>query len=456
MNQIGYIFEFLDFSHVVRLSHVCTQFNILYNKYLTLRSNEWIIIQVDKYIRNGQIISAERLMRYYICLNDISGSRDNLRKRNKFAVDKINNSPNNAINNKVISKYISLICIYIWNSQLYNNLIHRTEIYKSFRSRVHSNINNYNIYIPINLYGGSISVENTYIPKNKTFLSKHDKSKHDKSKHNKSDIYIIASIFAYICVMDRQFKLAYDLINIITKNNSSICRKNKVYYLVKWQLTQNNKYLKIFENSDFAFGMYLYGYMLYKTDSNGTHKFISILEQCLELDPTLIIALNSYINLKSRIDLIMTSIESHPMYIPSYILSIKLLFDTSIWGNNTILDKIDDFISKNVYKYTMYTSNIKSDLEQFDGIKTLKHSSVFINIHRLLYLNTSIPNCKCYERRGNNSLIIENLVLLYRFYIRNDRMGNEAVNILLYIQNNYNIDIHIKNYIYQQLQILTP
>lgn len=450
MNQIGYIFKFLDFSNVVRLSHVCTQFNIIYNKYLTLRSNEWVLIQVDKYMRRGQIISAERLMRYYICLNDISGSKDNLRKRNKFAVDKMNNSPNNVINNKVISKYISLICIYIWNSQLSNNRTHRTEIYKSFRTRVHSNINNYNIYIPINLYGGSIDLENTYIPTNKKFLckndkSKHCKSKHSKSKHSKSDICIIASIFAYICVMDRQFKLAYD---IITENNSAMYRKNKVYYLVKWQLTQNNKYLKIFDNSDFAIGMYLYGYMLYKTDSNGTSKFISILEQCLDLDPTFTIALNSYINLKSRIDLIMTSIESNPMYIPSYILSIKLLFDTSIWSNNDILDKINDFITKNVY-----ISNIKSDLEIFDGIKTLKNSSIFINIDRLLHLNTNIYDC--ITRRGNTNLIIENLILLYRFYIRNDRMGNDAVNILLYIKNNYNIDIHIKNYIYQQLQILT-
>ena len=515
MNQIEYIFEFLDFSDVIRLSHVCTQFNIIYKKYLTLRSNEWVIEYVDTYMRRGQIISAERLMRYYICLNDISGSRDNLRKRNKFAVDKMNIT-HNIISNKVISKYMSLICTYIWDNQMNKKYqIHRTEIYKSFRYRVHSNIDNYNIYIPINLYRGSIpdkvsdllspfgiTSTNTRVEPQRIAQEGHtnnrvepqriDREGHtntrvepqgcaqriaqeghnnisnkDKLVHNpvicgiikpichdntKSDQHIIASIFAYICILDQQLRLASDIVMIIKKNKYK--KNNVVYYLVKWQLTHNNKYLKMFKHSDFAFGMYLYGYKVYKTDSNGIQKFVTILEHCLELDPVLIIALNSYIHLKSRIDLIMHNIESNPMYIPSYILSIRLLFDTTIWirlstSHYNILSKIDDFMTKNSDMFIQKDIDIKSTdtnlTNYFKEINEIKYSSVFINIHRLLHLN----------KTKNNNLIIENLILLYRLYIQNNRPVNESIDILLYIKNNYNITQTIKDYIYQQIQILT-
>ena len=243
--------------------------------------------------------------------------------------------------------------------------------------------------------------------------------------------------------MDRQFKLAYDIVNIINMKKN---QKNTVYYLVKWFITQNIKYLELFKQSDFTFGMCVYGYELYKTDVDGKPKFTKILEQCLKLDPTCIIALDRYINLESRIDLILHSIESNPMYIPIYISNIKLLFDNAIWGTNNILDKIDDFMFRNTNIYKKYKNN-KYDLvlvECFNGINELKNSNVFITIHYLL----------CSMKKNNTDLIVENLILLYRLYIRNNRMGDEAIGILLYIQNNYKISPNIKSYIYQQIQLL--
>ena len=455
MKHLNYIFEFLEFSDVIRLSHVCKQCNIDYIKYFTLQSNEWVISQADKYIQHGHIISAERLLRYYIYLNDISGNYD-LRKRNKFAIDKLavhtwkNNISNKVISNKVISKYISLICVYIWNNSFINYYhAHRTEIYKSFRTRIRSNIDNYSIYIPIKLYGGSslfddinitnITPDKIYLPSLKNIKM----TKNNKKYDNKKNTYIIASIFAYICLMDRQFKLAYDIVNIINMKNN---QKNTVYYLVKWFITQNIKYLELFKQSDFTFGMCVYGYELYKSDVDGKPKFTKVLEQCLKLDPTCIIALDRYINLESRIDLILHSIESNPMYIPIYISNIKLLFDNVIWGTNNILDKIDDFMFRNTNIYKKYQNN-KYDLvlvECFHGINELKNSNVFITIHYLL----------CSIKKNNTDLIVENLILLYRLYIRNNRMGDEAIGILLYIQNNYKISPNIKSYIYQQIQLL--
>ena len=102
------------------------------------------------------------------------------------------------------------------------------------------------------------------------------------------------------------------------------------------------------------------------------------------------------------------------------------------------------FRNTNIYK--KYKNN-KYDLvlvECFNGINELKNSNVFITIHYLL----------CSMKKNNTDLIVENLILLYRLYIRNNRMGDEAIGILLYIQNNYKISPNIKSYIYQQIQLL--
>jgi hypothetical protein len=538
MNQIGYIFEFLDFSDVVRLSNVCRQFNIAYIKYLTLKSNTWVLDQVEKYMRDGKIISAERLMRYYICLNDISGSRDNLSKRNKFALDKINiqqnikhntthniqqniqhntqqnttqNTTENTqqnINNQVISKYISLLCIYIWGRMDIKYQIHQNEIYRSLRSRVHRNIDNFSIYIPINLYHGSIfynlhedspDLSSMIISTNTVYTAKSYQKKNITQKNisqknitniSQKNTYLISSIFAYICILDRQLILASDIIDIVknksenmsknksenmsknmsenktenktknktknmsenkTENKTKNKTKNMIYYLVKWQLTQNDKYLKIFEHSDFAFGIYLYGYKLYKTD-NGVPMFINMLEKCLKYDPTLIIALNSYINLKNRIDLIIHSIESNPTYIQSYMLNITHLFDVMIWDNNNdILNKINNFMITHINLFNTNQNTLNRDnLEMyFTDIKEIKYSAIFVIIHRVLY-NIKMKNNNMFIE----NLIIQNLILLFRLYFRHNNISG-AINILLHIQNNYNTPKHIKNYIYQQIQLIS-
>lgn len=473
MNQLEYIFEFLDFSDIVRSALVCRRFNITYIKYFTLRSNTWILDRVDQYLSRRQILMAERILRYYICLNDISGNDP--KTRNKFARDRrklLDKTDMIRNDNKIISKYIYMISTYIWDNDWYNPSYrnHRIEIYKFLRKRVNDNINDYNIYIPINLYSHKNSDSNIVYNANLNTTPMHEYNIPYSSSIKPTRNYIIALIFTYICIRDKQVELAKNIImSIENKKNTvePIRQYNILYYLVKWHLTNNFEYLSLFKNSDFAFGMYIYGCKLYERntaargpidiaalDRQDNTQFIEILYKCIELDPSFVNAINAIIATDNRFDLIPISIRSNPDHSLSYIYNLSLLFDklsniTELRGPESIrqdnimskiLDSVEDIM---IFKLPNlnYTTHKPIDTEL--KLAKFKHSTIFINIHYML---------------SDTNLIVKNLVLLYRLYTHNCWLGNDMSacssdikSLLLYIKNNYNLTPEYKKYILDQL-----
>ena len=288
-----------------------------------MRSNTWILDQVDQYLSRRQILMAERILRYYICLNDISGNDP--KTRNKFARDRrklLDKTDVIRNDNKIISKYIYMISTYIWDNDWYNPSYrnHRIEIYKFLRTRVNDNINDYNIYIPINLYSHKNSDSNIVYNANLNTTPTHEYNISYSSSIKPTRNYVIALIFAYICIRDKQVELAKNIImSIENKKNTvePIRQYNILYYLVKWHLTNNFGYLSLFKNSDFAFGMYIYGCKLYERntaargpiniaelDRQDNTQFIEILYKCIKLDPSFVNAINAIIATDNRFDLI--------------------------------------------------------------------------------------------------------------------------------------------------------
>ena len=542
MYQLEFIFDFLDFSDIVRSALVCRRFNISYIKYLTLRSDTWIIEQVDRYLSCRQILMAERILRYYICLNDISGNKFAYAKYKHILSDGVHplhvsvknrsstiaargpidpqvadqillnsaeshpvlcrkittpirqdsttavrgpidpqvadqillnsaeshpvlcgkiTTPIRQDSTKIISKYIYMLSTYIWDNCWYNPTYrdHRTEIYKFLRKRVNNNLNDYNIYIPINLYSHKNSDSNLVYSSN---LCKSNTDVPYSNSFNPNKNYVISLIFAYICIRDKQFELAKNIIISIENKKYNVIRQyNILYYLVKWHLTNNFGYLSVFKNSDFAFGLYIYGCKLHEHNISTSNRsdntqFIKILYKCIELDPSFVNAINAIISTDNRFDLILSSIRSNPDHIPSYISNLSLLFEKL--GNITtdrgpehirqdnimykILDSVEDFmISKN----SLYPNHNTKELK-FDKFTNFKHSLICVNIHYIL---------------SDQNLIVKNLVLLYRLYTHNCWLRNDMStcrgdirSLLLYIQNNFNLTPEYKKYIYDQLAFI--
>jgi hypothetical protein len=431
--QLDYVLEFLEFPDIVKLSHVCKQFNLAYIKYITLKSTKWVISQVDKYISCRQILTAERLLRYYICLNDISGN--NPKMRNKFARDKCKIVEN--IEDKLLSKYIYIISTYIWDNQWYNPKYrnHRNEVYKFLRRRVNDNINDYSIYIPIDMY----SYKNSDIPYTIYIPDKDLVEEYKETDRPDGTKYIIASIFAYICIWDKQSKLSQD---IVIKIENKCKKYNAVYYLVKWYLTGKIQYLTPFKNSEFAFGMHVYSYELRTRNIIADQdSYIKILKKCTDLDPLLLNALNTilYNTNPISIDTLYTIFKTNPDHSHNHIAALTyvinyLLQDPTIFDNMTpIMKSIEDYISKNSNLYP------ESDLLEIKDIRTLPFSLVFITIHNMIV---------------DQNLIIQNLILFYRLNAYTDIYRHISVSLLLYIQTKFKLCPRYTTYINGELKIL--
>ena len=428
---LDYVLEFLEFSDIVKSSHVSHRFNLAYVKYITLRSNKWIISQVDHYLSCQKIIAAERLLRYYICLNDISGNDPKM--RNKFAQDKSRIIRNYSEEDTILSKYISILSTYIWDNQWYNPKYrnHRSEIYKYMRRRVYNNINNYSIYIPIDMYSC----------KNSTIESPYKKIYPDSlsGKIILSDDckYIIASIFAYICLRDKQTKLAQDIATTIEKK----CKiYNVIFCLVKWHLTSAMRYLKPFNYSKFAFGMYIYGCERHVRNINDHDRFIKILQKCIELDSSFICAINTLLHNKTPIctDLVYSGIITNVGHIPSHITNLKYLINCVIQDRGfyrnmiDILRKIEKYMMNNVSLFPSLINHRYDIKNEIPDLIRLDFHIIFMNIHYMLY---------------DQNLIVQNLILFYRI----NSFYKVSKLILLYIQKNLNPINEYKTYILEQL-----